>query len=151
MGALRRLTGSTWGATFQRCRTLFTAIIKPAMLYGSEVWSIGKQGKGPSKASLQPLVKLQNAGLRIVAGAFKKILTTLLESETNVPPIELAIQGRAYQYALQLYRLKVGQYIHQVRDQASQLASLRRRGRATPGQSTLNTAKVIIRQPMFSL
>ena len=36
--ALTRITASTWGATFTRARQVYSAVIRPALMYGSAVW-----------------------------------------------------------------------------------------------------------------
>src|SRR5436305_1865960 len=44
--ALSRLVGSTWGLTFARARTLYTAVIWPTITYGCGIWAGGEKGKG---------------------------------------------------------------------------------------------------------
>lgn len=36
--ALTKLTASTWGATFMRARQVYSAMVRPAITYGSTVW-----------------------------------------------------------------------------------------------------------------
>jgi hypothetical protein len=43
--ALSRLVGSTWGLTFARARTLYTAVVRLTITYGCEVWAAGEKGE----------------------------------------------------------------------------------------------------------
>jgi hypothetical protein len=42
--ALSRLVRSTWGLTFARARTLYTAVVRLTITYGCEVWAAGEKG-----------------------------------------------------------------------------------------------------------
>jgi hypothetical protein len=62
--ALSRLVGSTWGLTFARARALYTAVVRPTITYGCQIWAAGEKGKGLPAATIKPLVQLPREGRR---------------------------------------------------------------------------------------
>jgi hypothetical protein len=49
--ALRRITTSTWGATFKRAKLVYTLVVQPAMTYGAPIW-FSLVGTESTKANL---------------------------------------------------------------------------------------------------
>ena len=87
--ALARLTAATWGPSVRHSRLLYTAVVRPTMLYGSQIWSLRDDG-GPAAASLlQPLAHSQAKSLRKITGAYKRTLTAAIEREIAILPIDL--------------------------------------------------------------
>ena len=43
--ALSRIAATTWGPCLIRTRLLYTAIVRPAIVYGAHAWHIGRNGK----------------------------------------------------------------------------------------------------------
>ena len=84
MASITKLCKSTWGATFHKARHLYTAIVRPAMLYGCQIWHnpLDKH-KGHSEA----LEKVQSQALRTMLGAYKSSPTHVLRQEAGIPPI----------------------------------------------------------------
>ena len=80
----------------RRSRLIYTAVVRPVMTYGSQVWGVRHDGE-PSKDKLIQLV--QNQCLRRIAGGYKRTPIAALERETAVPPIGLYMEARALQYA----------------------------------------------------
>ena len=68
--ALSRIAATTWGPCLIRTRLLYTAIVRPAMVYGAHAWHTGRNGK-QIKANLQQLEKIQNKCLRRITGGYK--------------------------------------------------------------------------------
>ena len=62
------------------------------MAYGSQVWTKGSEGNNPTDKLLAPLRKVQNIGLRRIAGAYKAASIQGLERETDVEPIDLYLE-----------------------------------------------------------
>jgi len=121
--ALSRITASTWGPSMKRSRLLYTAVVRPAMLYGSQVW--GLQDNGASSASVtKPLKCLQNRCLRRVMGAYKRTPTAALERESNVMPVDIHMEHKAMQGSIKTASHPVTAKISQVVDMV--WASLRR-------------------------
>ena len=90
--ALSKITTSTWGATFAKARHIYTAVIRPAMTYGSAVWHAPPELKGLPRVVENKLSVIQNRCLRIVSGAYKATPIKALEAETVVAPIALHLQ-----------------------------------------------------------
>ncbi|POS82407.1 hypothetical protein EPUL_004123, partial [Erysiphe pulchra] len=42
--ALSRITSSVWGPSLHNSRLIYTAVVRPTMLYGSQIWDIQKKG-----------------------------------------------------------------------------------------------------------
>ena len=38
--ALSAITGSTWGATFNKARLIYNTMVRPVITYGATVWSL---------------------------------------------------------------------------------------------------------------
>jgi len=98
--AASQITVSTWGPSFRYTRLLYTAIVKPIMLYGAQIWGIGLSDNFLAKGSLALLVKLQNQCLCRITGAYKRMLSTALKYKAAVPPLDLYINTVAMQRAV---------------------------------------------------
>jgi len=84
MQSLQRLCKSTWGASFQKARHLYTAVVRPAMVYGAKVWMTPGGVPGYKKGITRPLEKMQNQALRHIAGAYKSVPEAILQKETEI-------------------------------------------------------------------
>ena len=76
--ALTKISTSTWGATFPKARQVYTAVVRPAMTYGSTIWHTPKEIKKSNGIS-NKLAVIQNKCLRTIAGAFKATPIPVLE------------------------------------------------------------------------
>jgi hypothetical protein len=85
--ALSKISTSTWGATFARARQVYTAVVRPAITYGSAVWHTPKEVKNV-KSSTNKLTIMQNKCLRTIAGAFRATPIPVLEAETFISPMD---------------------------------------------------------------
>ncbi len=98
--ALLRTTASTWGATFASARQIYSAVIRPALTYGSAVWHLppsSEQGAAAShtaKGIAAKLTGVQNRCLRVVSGAYKATPIAALETETYIPPLDLHLDAK---------------------------------------------------------
>ena len=97
--AMARITASTWGPSMRRSRLLYSAIARPAMLYGAQIWGLRDNGEPIAPSKLQPLKAIQNKCLRRIAGAYKRTPTAAVERETVIPPLDLYINAIAMQQA----------------------------------------------------
>ena len=86
--ALTKLSTSTWGATFVRARQIYTAVVRPAITYGSTVWHTPSELRG-SKTLEKKLSIIQNKCLRSIAGAYRATPIPVLEAETYISPLIL--------------------------------------------------------------
>ena len=98
--ALARLATSTWGPSARNSRLLYTAVVRPTLLYGVQEWGTSLRGAGDSlaKVTFKPLEKVQNNCLRRITGAYKRTPRAVLERETQIPPIDLYIKGAKQRY-----------------------------------------------------
>src|SRR5438876_885418 len=58
--ALSRITASTWGPSMRPSRLIYTAVIRPTMLYGSRIWGMQSNGEPTATSTLQPIRRMQN-------------------------------------------------------------------------------------------
>ena len=86
--ALTKFSTSTWGATFPKARQVYTAVVRPAMTYGSTLWHTPKDIKKSNGIS-NKLAVIQNNCLRTIARAFKATPIPVLEAETYIAPIDI--------------------------------------------------------------
>jgi hypothetical protein len=131
MYALSRTTASTWGATMEKARHIYLAVVRPALSYGAALWHSLKE-KAPSGLAGK-LAKYQNQGLRQVLGAFKATPIRQLETEDYVPPLDLWLNGRIARFQARFERTVRAR---QIKDACAairiQLRTRRQRRRAIP-------------------
>jgi len=130
--ALSCINASTWGPSMKRSRLLYTAVVRPAILYGSEVWGMRNNGNPPASSLIRPLKCLQNRCLRKVMGACKRTPTAALERESNVPPVDLHMEHKAMKGAIKTTDHPVTAKIKQVVDTV--WTSLRRPAGGAPAK-----------------
>ena len=78
---LRKLAGTTWGASEKILKTVYQETIRPHLEYGSIVWST------KAKTNQQALDKVQNQALRLITGAMRSTPITEMERLTGVQPL----------------------------------------------------------------
>ena len=87
--ALTKIATSTWGATLNKARQVYTAVVCPVITYRASIWHTlrkpSKRGAGP----ITKLVTLQNKCLKSITGAYKATITKILEAELGVIPLDL--------------------------------------------------------------
>ena len=101
INALLRITASTWGATFTRARQIYSAVVRPALAYGSAVWhqppqareGQGRPARGPTGPAAK-LTKVQNKYLRVITGVYRATPTAVLETEAYIPPLDLFLDAK---------------------------------------------------------
>jgi hypothetical protein len=111
IGALIRITASTWGASFSRARQVYLAVVRPALAYGAGIWYT--PGTGSAKGLAAKLQPIQNKCLRVIAGAYRATPVKALEIETHTPPLDLYLDGRLAAFRDRLANSKVGQLIQE--------------------------------------
>jgi hypothetical protein len=109
LGALRRVVASTWGASFTKARLLYNSTVRPVITYGAAVWHDPERpGNG---AVARAISKVQNQGLRTVAGAYRATPIRELEKETLVPPIDIYCSELRALHLRRTYSSPVGDFI----------------------------------------
>ena len=96
MGALTRIAASTWGPSLAKARVVYKTVVRSAITYASPIWH--EPSESPSGIA-RKLARIQNKGLRVVAGAYRATPTKALETETYVEPIHLYMNKRSLDYA----------------------------------------------------
>jgi hypothetical protein len=109
LSALKRVVASTWGASFTRARLLYNSTVRPAITYGAAAWHSPEHKR--SKAVMQAIQKIQNQGLRAIAGAYKATPIRELEKETFVPPIDIYCSELRALHLRRTYATPVGDFI----------------------------------------
>jgi hypothetical protein len=90
--ALNRLAAAAWGCSLPRAKQIYTAVIRPTILYGAGVWHDIREK--PAKVAKSLAVE-QSKCLRIVAGAYRATPIRALEWELGVPPLDLECSRQA--------------------------------------------------------
>jgi hypothetical protein len=91
---------STWGASFQKAKHFYTAVVRPVLTFGAKVWTTPEGIQGHRKGLTIPLERVQNQALRHISGAYKSVSIPVLQQETETPPIHLYTQELTRQQAL---------------------------------------------------
>ena len=112
--AASQITASIWGPLFRHTHLLYTAVVRPTMLYGAQIWGIEPSGNLLAKSSLVPLVKLQNQCLHRITEAYKRTPRTVLECKAAVPPLDLYIDTVVMQRTVTVQSHPVEKNIHQI-------------------------------------
>ena len=109
MYALSRTTASTWGATMEKARHIYSAVVRPVLSYGATIWHSPKKKTQSGLAG--KLAKHQNQGLRHVLGAFRATPIRQLETEAYIPPLDLYLNGRIARFQARLERTGIARQI----------------------------------------
>jgi hypothetical protein len=146
--AFTALSASTWGATFTRARHIYTAVVRPALLYGAPVWHDLREEPKHNKI-IKGLNRTQNKCLRIIAGAYKATNQAELENETHIPSIKLYADSTVMRSALKTEK-EVGSAIinkecGKIRARLQPKRGRRRTAVETPAQRTAAIAKRTLR------
>lgn len=96
--AIKCLAGSTWGATFQRCRTIYNMVVRPMLTFAAPIWHNPAGTKEATKSHSRKLALIQNDCLRTVLGAYKATPIPVLEAEARVRPIGIQLDRLVLKY-----------------------------------------------------
>ena len=97
LNIIKLLSYSNWGSDTQTLLSIFKALIRSKIDYGSIVYMSAKKDK-----DLYDLDVLHRQGLRLCLGAFKSSPNESLYVEANEPPLELRRKDLAMRYALKI-------------------------------------------------
>ncbi|BFZ08560.1 hypothetical protein BsWGS_11599 [Bradybaena similaris] len=81
LAILRKLSGTTWGASGKILNSVYQQSIRPHLEYGSAAWCTA------SKTALQELDKVQNQELRIITGGMKSTPIVKMEEIGRIQPL----------------------------------------------------------------
>ena len=96
--ACRKAFGPTWGLGPDKVRWLYTAVLRPRLVYGAAVWWPRCRLKGAKKA----LDKIQRMVLGGVAGCMRTTPLAACEVLLGFPPLDLWIRKIAFKAACRL-------------------------------------------------
>ena len=96
--AMCRFISSVWGPSLRLSRLIYSAVVRPTILYGSQIWGMRYDGHQLPKSIMGKLQKLQNHCLRRITGAYKRTPRVVLEKEASIPPIDLYIRTASLKY-----------------------------------------------------
>src|SRR6266446_1000561 len=99
--ALQLLGNSVRGLDFAQWRLAYYAICLPVLTYGCQLWYTSKQ-----RGLVDKLQKVQNEGVKLLAGAFKTAPREVLHQLFNILPMSLRLRMLTDNTALRLYRLQ---------------------------------------------
>jgi hypothetical protein len=109
--ALGRITASTWGASFERARLVYSAVVTPVITYGAGIWYSPQGTETARKSTGKQLETLQNQGLRRILGAYKAVSSAVLEKEADIPPIEATLSKVVANSLKRRHQTKGGQVV----------------------------------------
>ena len=89
---LSKLSTSTWEASFQNVRQIYSAVIRSAWTYESAVWYHSKETCEMKNHIIKRMTVIQNQCLRKISGAYRVTLIEILEAETFIPSADLYLQ-----------------------------------------------------------
>jgi len=97
-----------WGLRTKVVHWLYISIIWPSITFASIVWWPGSQTAGAKKT----LSKIQRLACLGIIGVICTTPTGALEALTDLPPLDLVIQGEARSVAHCLWNLGCWSYLH---------------------------------------
>ena len=89
--ALKSITGSTWGILTIAALRVYTAIVKPAITYGANIWYTPRGVQGARKGVIKKLQTIQGKYLRIITGAYRATATEALKIKIYTILIDILI------------------------------------------------------------
>ena len=98
---IKMLAYSNWGSDSKTLMSLFRALVRSKIDYGSIVYMSAKDEK-----DLYDLDVLHRQGIRLCLGAFKSSPNESIYVEANEPPLELRRIELAMRYALKIHSNK---------------------------------------------
>ena len=100
VGALARLAGSTWGASYSSLRKIYRAVVVPQMTYACSTWAYQKN---PKRSTWQKFRTIQGKAARIITGAYRATSLQVCDIEAHLQRIGNTIQQTALLAALKVY------------------------------------------------
>ena len=78
LALMKKLAGTHWGANGNILQKVYVGTVRPTLEYGMSAWATA------SKTSTNRLVKVQNAGLRLITGGMKTTPIQQMEKHTGI-------------------------------------------------------------------
>ena len=96
--AISCIAGSTQGVTLEKCRLVYSIVVRLILTFAAPIWY---QPKGTSEASKTPartLAVIQNQCLRTVLGVYKATPVQVLKAEAVIAPIDQYLDRLVMRY-----------------------------------------------------
>ena len=131
LNIMRKLAGTTWGATDKILKSVYQGTVRPHLEYGSASWMTA------AKTHLHTLDKVQNQALRIITGAMKTTPIQKMEEISSIPPL---CSRRQQKTMIQANKFRCSQN-HQMKDRLQALSSGRLKRSSFAGEARALTQK----------
>ena len=135
LAIMRKLSGTTWGASADILKKVYQQGVRPHLEYGSTAWGTA------ATTTLQGLDRIQNQALRIITGALKSTPIARMEETTNIQPLKerrdtrVIVHGEKFKSTpnhpmaekfknISLNRLKRSSFVHQAKRLRRQIPEL---------------------------
>jgi ribonuclease HI len=93
--AITRIAATTWGASFQHLRRLFSSVVTTRTDYAAVIWHRPEdRGAAPSMGQISKLEKVQRMTMKAITGCFRTTSTAALEMETDLIPTDLRLKQK---------------------------------------------------------
>ncbi|XP_064622623.1 uncharacterized protein LOC135484859 [Lineus longissimus] len=109
LSLMKKLAGTTWGATTKILRQVYIGAVRPIMEYASATWVTASD---TTKAKLD---KVQNMGLRIILGGMRSTPIRDMEKTAAIQPLELRREYKTLTQGEKSNRLKTHRLHHVLR------------------------------------
>ena len=96
--SLSIVAASTWGATLNKAKQVYSAVVRPAMTYAAAVWHSPRALRGATRAHVRSLGVIQNRCIRRVLGAYKATSVRELEVESGIAPMQVTLDQTVLRY-----------------------------------------------------
>ena len=99
LAMMKKLVGTTWGASSNILKQVFTGAVRPVVEYASTTCDTA------SKSNKSKLDRMQNTGLRIILGAMRSTPIQQVEKIADLQPLECRYEYKAAIRVEKLWRL----------------------------------------------
>ncbi|RKF79932.1 hypothetical protein GcM3_050028 [Golovinomyces cichoracearum] len=96
--AMSRINSFVWGLSLRKSRLIFSAVVRPKMLFGSQRLEFRNDSGIMSNNMINKLSVVQNKCLRKITGGYKRTPISVLDREAGVAPIDIYIRSNAIIY-----------------------------------------------------
>ena len=86
------MASRTWGLKLKIMYWLYTAVVRPVLVYGCHVWAAALD----KQTVCTRLERLQRLACITITGAFPSTPTAAMEALLNLPPIDIFLRSQAY-------------------------------------------------------
>ena len=133
LASLIQLIASTWGASFNRARHVYSAVVRPVLSYGCAVWDTPEGLEEAREIATKPLERIQNKALQAIKGAYKTTEVQFIEHEADIASLTIHLDELALAHAA---RHRTGNAEKVITEECSRIRCIARtqhRAKGNPG------------------